>query len=117
MTLDHDICYRAVRSRDDRFDGRFFTGVTSTGIYCRPVCPARTPQRKNCTFLPSAAAAEAAGFRPCRRCRPVGGLRDLLEHTLWVRSLRRSGVIFPAGYLSRARAMNVVFNIAVFDVG
>ncbi|HOX25469.1 MAG TPA: AlkA N-terminal domain-containing protein [Candidatus Krumholzibacteria bacterium] len=70
MSLDHEICYRAVASRDPRFDGRFFTGVRSTGVYCRPVCPARTPQRKNCAFFPSAAGAEEAGFRPCRRCRP-----------------------------------------------
>jgi AraC family transcriptional regulator of adaptative response / DNA-3-methyladenine glycosylase II len=62
--------YRAVRSRDARFDGRFFTGVTSTGIYCRPVCPARTPRRENVRFYRWAAAAESDGFRPCRRCRP-----------------------------------------------
>lgn len=70
MTLDQDICYRALRSRDRRFDGRFFTGVSSTGVYCRPVCPARTPKRSNCSFYPSATAAEEAGYRPCRRCRP-----------------------------------------------
>jgi AraC family transcriptional regulator of adaptative response / DNA-3-methyladenine glycosylase II len=65
-----DVCYRALRSRDARFDGRFFTGVASTGVYCRPVCPARTPLLRNCRFFPSAAAAAQAGFRPCRRCRP-----------------------------------------------
>jgi AraC family transcriptional regulator of adaptative response / DNA-3-methyladenine glycosylase II len=70
MVLDRDICYRAVRARDRRFDGRFFTGVTSIGVYCRPVCPARTPRREHCTFFACAAAAEEAGFRPCRRCRP-----------------------------------------------
>jgi AraC family transcriptional regulator of adaptative response / DNA-3-methyladenine glycosylase II len=70
MVLDRDSCYRAVRSRDARFDGRFFTAVVTTGIYCRPVCPARTPLRKNVRFYTCAAAAEAAGFRPCRRCRP-----------------------------------------------
>jgi AraC family transcriptional regulator of adaptative response / DNA-3-methyladenine glycosylase II len=70
MLLDRDSCYRAVKSRDARFDGRFFTAVTSTGIYCRPVCPARTPLRKNVRFFACAAAAEEAGFRPCRRCRP-----------------------------------------------
>jgi AraC family transcriptional regulator, regulatory protein of adaptative response / DNA-3-methyladenine glycosylase II len=70
MTLDSDTCYRAVMARDPRFDGRFFTGVTSTGIYCRPVCPARTPARANVRFFAHAAAAEAAGFRACRRCRP-----------------------------------------------
>ncbi len=70
MQLDRTICYRALRTRDRRFDGRFFTGVTSTGVYCRPVCPARTPKRDNCVFFPHAAAAEEAGFRPCLRCRP-----------------------------------------------
>jgi len=70
MTLNDDICYKALLSRDPRFDGRFYTCVKTTGIYCRPVCPAVTPRRKNVVFLPSAAAAEAADFRPCRRCRP-----------------------------------------------
>jgi AraC family transcriptional regulator of adaptative response / DNA-3-methyladenine glycosylase II len=68
--LDFDTCYRAVVARDPRFDGRFFTGVTSTGIYCRPVCPARTPAQANMRFFAHAGAAEAAGFRACRRCRP-----------------------------------------------
>ena len=68
--LDQEACYRAVLTRDARFDGRFFGGVTSTGIYCRPVCPARTPKRENMIFYPSAAAAEEAGFRACLRCRP-----------------------------------------------
>ena len=70
MTLDPDTCYRAVVARDPRFDGRFFTAVTSTGIYCRPICPARTPARRNMRFFAHAASAETAGFRACRRCRP-----------------------------------------------
>jgi AraC family transcriptional regulator of adaptative response / DNA-3-methyladenine glycosylase II len=70
MQLDSDACFRAVRARDRRFDGRFFVGVSSTGIYCRPVCPARPPKRENMNFFPSAAAAEGKGFRPCLRCRP-----------------------------------------------
>ena len=70
MHLDDDTCYRAMLARDPRFDGRFFTGVTSTGTYCRPICPARTPARRNMRFFRHAAAAEAAGFRACRRCRP-----------------------------------------------
>jgi AraC family transcriptional regulator, regulatory protein of adaptative response / DNA-3-methyladenine glycosylase II len=70
MTLDSDTCYRAVAARDPRFDGRFFTGVTSTGIYCRPICPSRTPARRNMRFFPHQGAAETAGFRACRRCRP-----------------------------------------------
>jgi len=68
--LDPEACRRAVLTRDARFDGRFFTGVKTTGIYCRPVCPARTPKPENMSFWPSAAAAEAAGFRACLRCRP-----------------------------------------------
>ncbi|MGD8322821.1 MAG: AlkA N-terminal domain-containing protein [Gammaproteobacteria bacterium] len=70
MNLRDDDCYLALKARDVRFDGQFFTCVTSTGIYCRPVCPARTPKRANCTFVASAAAAEDAGYRPCLRCRP-----------------------------------------------
>src|SRR6058998_279508 len=66
----HKTCYRALQSRDARFDGRIFVGVTSTGIYCRPICPARTPKFENCRFYSSAAAAQEAGFRPCLRCRP-----------------------------------------------
>ena len=70
MIEDFERCYRAVESRDDRFDGWFFTAVTSTGIYCRPSCPAITPKRSNVRFYPTAAAAQSAGFRACRRCRP-----------------------------------------------
>jgi AraC family transcriptional regulator of adaptative response / DNA-3-methyladenine glycosylase II len=70
MNLDPDICYRALTARDPRFDGLFFVGVTSTHIYCRPICPTRTPGRDRCRFFPSAAAAEQARFRPCLRCRP-----------------------------------------------
>lgn len=65
-----EICYRALQSRDARFDGLIFVGVTSTGIYCRPICPARTAKPENCRFFASAAAAQDAGFRPCLRCRP-----------------------------------------------
>lgn len=68
--LDADTCYRAVQGRDARFDGRFFTAVRTTGVYCRPVCPAVTPLRRNVEFYACAAAAEQAGYRPCRRCRP-----------------------------------------------
>ncbi len=70
MLTDPDSCYRVLAGRDRRFDGMFYVGVTSTGIYCRPSCPARTPRRENTRFYPSAAAAQDAGFRACRRCRP-----------------------------------------------
>jgi AraC family transcriptional regulator of adaptative response / DNA-3-methyladenine glycosylase II len=77
LGLQPDACYLALKARDARFDGRFFTGVTSTGIYCRPVCRVRTPKRENCRFFGHAAQAERAGFRPCLRCRP-----ELAPHSL-----------------------------------
>src|SRR6201995_2938935 len=70
MDMTADACYRALQMRDPRFDGKVFVGVKTTGIYCRPICPARTPKRENIQFPPSAAAAQEAGFRPCLRCRP-----------------------------------------------
>jgi len=70
MELDSNACFLAVRARDRRFDGRFYVAVSSTGIYCRPICPVRPPKRENMRFYSSAAAAESAGFRPCLRCRP-----------------------------------------------
>src|SRR5450631_3210605 len=70
MELDPNACFRAVRARDRRFDGRFFVAITSTHIYCRPICPARPAKRDNMRFYSSAAGAEGAGFRPCLRCRP-----------------------------------------------
>jgi AraC family transcriptional regulator of adaptative response / DNA-3-methyladenine glycosylase II len=79
VLLDADACYQALKARDARFDGRLFVGVTSTGIYCRPVCPASTAKRENCRFFASAAAAQEAGFRPCLRCRP----ETAPEHGSW----------------------------------
>ena len=76
-TAEQDTCYLALQARDARFDGCFFTAVTSTGIYCRPVCKVRTPKRENCRFYTHAAQAESAGFRPCLRCRP-----ELAPHQL-----------------------------------
>jgi AraC family transcriptional regulator of adaptative response / DNA-3-methyladenine glycosylase II len=70
MRIDDDVCYRALSARDSRFDGVFFVGVKTTGIYCRPICTAKTPRRDRCRFFVSAALAEQAGFRPCLRCRP-----------------------------------------------
>jgi AraC family transcriptional regulator, regulatory protein of adaptative response / DNA-3-methyladenine glycosylase II len=86
--LDHAICYRALSARDTRFDGVFFTGVKTTGIYCRPVCAVKTPRESSCLFFGSAAAAEAAGFRPCLRCRPElapYALQENLAHAVWQR--------------------------------
>ncbi|MCA3692170.1 AlkA N-terminal domain-containing protein [Aquidulcibacter sp.] len=70
MNLDQDTCFAIISARDSRYDGRFFTAVKTTGIYCRPVCPARLPKKENVVFFPSAAVAQEAGFRPCLRCRP-----------------------------------------------
>jgi len=70
MRLDPEICYKAGLSRDRRFDGCFFTGVITTGVYCRPICPVHPPKFENVRYFACAAAAEAAGFRPCRRCHP-----------------------------------------------
>ncbi len=81
-------CYKALQARDTRFDGLFFVGVKTTGVYCRPVCGARTPRAGSCVFLDTAAAAERAGFRPCLRCRPElapavhGNAVSSLEHSL-----------------------------------
>ncbi|MDS0859595.1 helix-turn-helix domain-containing protein [Burkholderia pseudomultivorans] len=81
MHLDPDTCYDALLSRNRRFDGWFFVGVSTTGVYCRPVCPVKPPKARNCRYFPSAATAEKAGFRPCMRCRPElapgHGLLDL----------------------------------------
>jgi len=70
VSIDPESCYRALTSRDGRFDGLFFVGVTTTGIYCRPICPARTPRKERCRFFRLAAEAEKDGFRACFRCRP-----------------------------------------------
>lgn len=70
MDMDDDACYRAIETRDRRFDGHLFVAVRTTGVYCRPFCPAPTPKRENVRFFPTAAAAQEAGFRPCLRCRP-----------------------------------------------
>jgi AraC family transcriptional regulator of adaptative response / DNA-3-methyladenine glycosylase II len=110
--LDFDSCYRAVTARDARFDGRFFTGVTSTGIYCRPICPARTPARRNVRFFAAAVAAEGAGFRPCKRCRPEAspGSPDWdVRGDLIGRALRLidEGVIDDLGVRGLARRLSV----------
>jgi AraC family transcriptional regulator, regulatory protein of adaptative response / DNA-3-methyladenine glycosylase II len=88
LPLDRTSCYRALAAKDTRFDGVFFTGVKTTGIYCRPVCAVKTPRESSCLFFSSAAAAEAAGFRPCLRCRPElapYALQQNLAHAVWQR--------------------------------
>ncbi|MEU2125066.1 DNA-3-methyladenine glycosylase 2 family protein [Nocardia niwae] len=100
--LDFERCYRAVSTRDSRFDGQFFTAVRTTGIYCRPSCPAITPKRANVTFLPTAAAAQQAGYRACRRCLPDAAPGSPLWNTradLAARAMRLigDGVVERAG--------------------
>ena len=109
---DFDGCYRAVSSRDTRFEGRFVTAVRTTGIYCRPSCPAQTPRRENVHFFPRAAAAAAAGFRACKRCRPdaAPGSRDWdARADLAARALRgiESGVVDTDGVPGLARQLAV----------
>ena len=90
--LDREACYRVFQTHDARFDGRIFVGVTSTGIYCRPICPARTPKFANCRYFASAAAAQEAGFRPCLRCRP----ETAPELAFWRGSSQRGFLAIPA---------------------
>jgi len=84
LFADHKACYTAMKTHDARFDGRFFCGVASTGIYCRPVCRVKLPREENCTFFAGAAAAEKAGYRPCLKCRP-----ELAPGLAWVDSFSR----------------------------
>ncbi|MBS3182952.1 DNA-3-methyladenine glycosylase 2 family protein [Leucobacter sp. Marseille-Q4368] len=112
LPLDFDACYRAASGRDGRWDGRFYLGVTSTGIYCRPSCPARKPLPGNCRFFPSAAACVAAGFRACKRCRPeaVPGTREWdVRGDLVGRAVRRirDGAVDAAGVAGLARELAV----------
>ncbi len=101
--LDPRICYEALLTRDQRFDGRIFVGVTSTGIYCRPVCPARAAKFDHCRFFPSAAAAQGAGFRPCLRCRPETAL-DLGSWRGTSNTVSRGLALIAEGELDGANA-------------
>lgn len=98
MTLDPEICYRALLARDARFDGVFFVCVSTTGVYCRPICPARTPGPTRCQFVRLAAEAERAGFRACLRCRPelAPGLAPI---DAVPRLVRAAAARIQAGYL------------------
>ncbi|WP_233838049.1 DNA-3-methyladenine glycosylase 2 family protein [Paraburkholderia sp. ZP32-5] len=114
MRLDPDTCYQTLLARDRRFDGWFFVGVSSTGIYCRPVCPVRTPKRENCHFFVSAAAAEKAGFRPCLRCRPElapgNGLLDLSAQLA-----RSAATLIEEGFLNSAGIPELAARVGVTD--
>ena len=112
VRLDDELAYRALESRDGRFDGRVWFGVTTTGIYCRPVCPAQTPKRPNVRFFASPAAAVAAGFRACRRCRPdsAPGSREWDHRSdLVARALRgiAEGAVDEAGVTGLAARLHV----------
>ncbi|UTX52533.1 DNA-3-methyladenine glycosylase 2 family protein [Leucobacter aridicollis] len=112
LPLSFDACYRAASGRDRRWDGRFYLGVTSTGIYCRPSCPARKPKPENCRFFPSAAACVAAGFRACKRCRPdaLPGSRDWDHRSdLVARAVRgiRDGAVDAGGVSGLAQSLAV----------
>src|ERR1700723_838997 len=100
MDMDDDACYRALLARDSRFDGRLFVGVRTTGIYCRPICPARTPKRENVTFFATATAAQAAGFRPCLRCRPESS-PDLAAWRGTSNTVSRALALIETGALDR----------------
>jgi AraC family transcriptional regulator, regulatory protein of adaptative response / DNA-3-methyladenine glycosylase II len=124
--IDPEVAYRAASGRDPRFDGRFFLGVTTTGIYCRPSCPARKPLRRNAVFFASAAAAVAAGFRACKRCRPdaLPGSRHWdASGDLAARAVRaiRDGAVDELGVAGLARRLSVserhLHRILVAEVG
>jgi AraC family transcriptional regulator, regulatory protein of adaptative response / DNA-3-methyladenine glycosylase II len=112
MTPDRETCYQAVLSRDRRFDGWFYVAVSSTGIYCRPVCPVRVPKFENCTFYDSAAQAEHAGYRPCLRCRPElapgHGLLDVSS-----RLAQAAAEMIGAGFLNDAKLDDLAARIGV----
>lgn len=110
MDLDADACYRAVQSRDTRFDGQFYTAVRTTGIYCRPSCPAITPKRQNVSFHATAAGAQAAGYRACRRCLPdaaPGSPHWNIKSDLAARAMRLigDGVVEREGVDGLSRAL------------
>jgi AraC family transcriptional regulator of adaptative response / DNA-3-methyladenine glycosylase II len=112
MELDDDACYRAIQTRDARFDGRLFIAVKTTGIYCRPICPARTPKRENVTFHATAAAAQEAGYRPCLRCRPetspdLGAWRGTSNTVTRALSLIEAGALDEADVDSLAARLGV----------
>lgn len=113
-SFDRATCYQAIQAKDVRFDGRLFIGVKTTGIYCRPICPARTPQEQNCDFFRSAAAAQQAGFRSCLRCRPE------LSPQLWSHigtgvTVNRALNLIAAGALDRDSVSDLARRVGIGD--
>jgi AraC family transcriptional regulator of adaptative response / DNA-3-methyladenine glycosylase II len=112
--LDAQSCYRALKAHDSRFDGRFFVGVTSTGIYCRPICTVKPPKRENCRFFSTAARAEANGFRPCLRCRPeLAPGNSILESS--GRLARAAAALIENGFLEETRLPTLAADLGVTD--
>lgn len=112
--LDNAACYAALKAHDARFDGHFFTGVSSTGIYCRPICRVKLPKEENCTFFLSAPAAEAAGYRPCRRCRPelAPGL-SLMDSTSHI--ARKAAMIMEENCLADMKIADLATMLGITD--
>ncbi|WP_417799140.1 Ada metal-binding domain-containing protein, partial [Terasakiella pusilla] len=112
--LDKEMCYQALKTRDRRFDGRFYTAVLTTGIFCRPICPAVTPKRVNVEFYPSAESAIAHGFRPCLRCRPEaapGSPASRGVHATVARAVR----LIDEGALERGSIADLAERLGVGD--
>ena len=105
LALDRTTCDRARIARDARFDGRFFTGVLTTRIYCRPTCPVKPAQSRNVVFFPTAAAAERAGFRPCLRCRPETAPGTPAWHGA-AATVSRALRLIEGGFLDDARSVD-----------
>ncbi|MFK7912869.1 MAG: DNA-3-methyladenine glycosylase 2 family protein [Pseudomonadales bacterium] len=112
MALDHNVCEQARQSRDRRFDGQFIVAVVTTGIFCRPICPARMPAKDNVRFYPTAAAAAEHGYRPCLRCRPESAPR-LPEWTLASDLAQRGLRLIDAGYLDEATTGELATRLGV----
>ena len=112
MTLDPAVCEQARQSRDRRFDGQFIVAVVTTGIFCRPICPARIPAKDNVRFYPTAAAAAEHGYRPCLRCRPESAPR-LPEWTLGSDLAQRGMRLIDAGYLDEATTGELAARLGV----
>jgi len=114
VNLDPDVCYRAIQTKDVRFDGRIFVGVRTTGIFCRPICPARTPNRENCLFFANAAAAHEAGFRPCLRCQPELS-PNLFSQVGTVATVSRALRLIAEGVLNDGTVVDLATRLGVGD--
>ncbi|MDQ3692530.1 MAG: helix-turn-helix domain-containing protein [Chloroflexota bacterium] len=114
LDLDHAACCRIFATRDARFDGRIYIGVRTTGIYCRPICPARTPKPEHVSFYPSAAAARHAGFRPCLRCRPELAPEVAAWHGTSTTVVRALGLI-EAGALDDGNLASLATHLGISD--